>query len=125
MTIEINKVVFYGAYGDRKLGLADYRVANEGAITQVRITDTYKAGKNIGKLIYPTLLCMPTSEVIKYPTKVVGKSHRVTVYLIPLRDFKHPKFDLKDEAYYEAIKESEKPKKVEEKPEIQQGVFNL
>jgi hypothetical protein len=125
MTIPIHYVVYHGSKTpeNREIGLAVYKVRMEGSITQVSITQEYKGGKLDGKKIYPTLYVMPTSEVVKYPVKPVGKTTKVDCYMIPLRDFQHQKFDLKEAQYYEAIKQSEKPKKVETKPEIIQATL--
>jgi hypothetical protein len=126
MTIDLFKPMYFGSHGNRQIGIADYRVNQEGDIVQISIKDTYKGGKLEGKLIYPTLLCMPKSQVIKYPLEpFVSKrtGHKVMLYKIPIADFQHQKFDLKEAQYYEAIKESEKPKKVETKSEIEQGIL--
>lgn len=99
MTIEIHHPKYNGSNGRKEVGLAEWRLKLEGVITQVKITQTYKRGKLKDKLIYPTLYCMPTEKIIKYPSQIVGNNTRV--FIVPLDDFKPKTFDLKEPQYYE------------------------
>jgi len=96
VTIEIQRPMYFGSDGIRKVGLAEFRLANEGAVTQVKIT---QCDKN-KRLYYPNILCMKTADVIKYPTQMVGKMHKVKCYIVPIQDFQNKKFDLVAPQYY-------------------------
>lgn len=93
MTIEIESPIWNG--GKRCVGLAEYRLKNEGQVTQVRIL--YK--NKTGRYIYPTLLCKITEYIYKYPPKIVRNG--VKVYIVPIEDFANQKFDLKERQHYE------------------------
>jgi hypothetical protein len=113
MTIEISYAKYNGTNGRKEVGIAAWRLPYEGVITQVRITQTYKKGKIKGKLIYPTLYCMPTEKIVKYPTQVV--SNNTLLYIVPLDDFSPRKFDSGEPQHYQkAIAEKPVEAKVEQ-----------
>lgn len=100
MTIEIDKPIYNGSNPGKKcVGIADWRLRNEGAITQIKINQLYKTGPMKGKRIYPTLYFMPTEEVIQYPTQTVGNN--TLLYIVPIDDMKPKKFDLTDPQHYQ------------------------
>lgn len=82
--IIIKKLLYYGHdASNRKVGLADWRVRNEGAITIIRITERTKDGR----LMYPNDMYMATSEIAKYPIDeytVPGQK----LYIVPIKDLK-------------------------------------
>lgn len=116
MTIEINHPLYFANTGKKSVGLAEWRIALEDSVVQVRITQTYAKGEKQGKLIFPTLYCIAKSEISKYPQMMAGDG-RTILRIIPLEDMRPKVFDKKEPQYY--------PAKTEIKPEIIQGEFKL
>ena len=82
--IVIHKPKFYGNNPENRcIGLAEWRVRNEGVITQVKIDYKTKDRRDL----YPNVLYMSSSEIAKYPRndrEIPGQ----ILYIIPLKDFK-------------------------------------
>lgn len=82
--IYIKKPKYYGNNPHKRcVGLAEWRVRNEGVITYVKITQKDKDGYDL----YPNTLYMSSSEIGKYPindTEVLGQR----LFIVPIDDFK-------------------------------------
>jgi hypothetical protein len=66
----------------RAVGLAAWRVANEGVITTVRISYRTKDGERL----YPNDLCMASSQIGSYPVEYINDN--TAIYIVPIDDFK-------------------------------------
>lgn len=115
MTINIDYPLYNGSNPGKKcVGIAEWRILNEGAVTQFNILQTYKSGRMKGKRIYPYTYCIASSELAKYPVKVVSNNTRLRI--VPIDDCYPKVFDKKESAYY-----FPKPKVEDSKPQIEQG----
>ncbi len=130
MTIEIVHPMYGHRQRDGKLvkavGLAEWRIVLEDSIVQVKITQEYHArrtkknpsGKEKdGKPIYPTLYCIPKSEISKYPQKMAGDGKTV-LRIVPLEDMSPKHFDLKQPQYYKKPVEKAQENNTEIQPKL-------
>lgn len=77
--VELQKPIWGG--GSPKIGVADFRL-NGSDIVNVKIGYTRKDGTQS----YPDTYTMSTSDLIKYPTQVVGGG--VKLHVAPISDWK-------------------------------------
>jgi len=76
--IEIYKPLFEGK-GERKIGIAEYRLKLEGAIVEINITYKTKEGLRL----YPDPLFMRKVDIVKYHTELASGTK---VYVVPIAE---------------------------------------
>lgn len=101
--VELRGPIWNG--GKPHIGVADFRI---GPNDEVEVKITYK--RKDGTESYPGTYIMKAAELKKYPTQVVGSG--VTLYVAPLRDWKHvlppkPSIGLPEASPSGAVKEDE------------------
>lgn len=76
--IEIYKPLFEGK-GERKIGIAEYRLKLEGAIVEINIT--YKTRE--GLRLYPDPFYARKVDIVRYPVELASGTK---VYVVPIAD---------------------------------------
>ncbi len=82
--IIISKPVYNGDDPkNRMIGIAEYRLLNEGQIVQIKNNKKLKTGQ----FVYPNIYEMSKHEISKYPRDTVGHN-KVVCYMVPIRELK-------------------------------------
>jgi len=76
--IEIRKPLFEGK-GERKIGIAEYRLKLEGAIVEINITYRTKEGLRL----YPDPFYARKVDIVRYPVELASGTK---VYVVPIAD---------------------------------------